>query len=309
MVALANVVISFIQDYSSSAVMESISKMMPKNSTVIRDSQAISIPADEIVPGDILRLETGDRVPCDCRMIAVSGIKVDQAILTGESEPVVLRTKMTSTNFLESKNMTFCGGNVVDGSGIGIVVNTGNNTMMGSLATSAGKDNKKDTYLAKEIRRAVIMIAVLCAVTAIVCFIAFVAWLRVDHAGFITWPGIVGICLGLMIAYLPEGVPLTVMLTLFIVAKRMARANVLAKDLTIIETLGSINMIASDKTGTLTQNKMSVVELVFPNNQIFTSPAGFHRASTTHPSLFTEFLQTSTHCNGYVAPLWLVCGR
>lgn len=283
--------------------MESISKMMPKNSTVIRDSQAVSIPAHDLVPGDVIRLETGDRVPCDIRMIAVSGIKVDQSILTGESEPVVLRTKMTSTNYLESKNMTFCGGNVVDGSGIGVVVSTGNRTIMGSLASNAAKDTKKDTYLAKEIRRAIIIIAICCLVTAVVCFIAFVAWLRVDHQGFITWPGIVGICLGLMIAYLPEGVPLTVMLTLFIVAKRMARANVLAKDLTIIETLGSINMIASDKTGTLTQNKMSVVEIVFPSGQVFTSPAGFHKASSSHPNLFNEFVRICTHCNGYVSPL------
>jgi magnesium-transporting ATPase (P-type) len=233
-------------------------------------------------------------------MITVSGIKVDQSMLTGESEPVALRNKMTSENYLESKNMTFCGGCVVDGSGVGLVVATGNKTVMGSLAMHAAKDTKKETYLAKEIRRSIFIIASLCIITALACFIAFVAWLRVKHVGFISWSGIVGIILGLMIAFLPEGVPLCVMATLFIVAKRMARANVLVKDLTIIETLGSINMIASDKTGTLTQNKMSVVEIVLSNHAVYQAPGGFHKAFKTHPTLFHEFVQLSTHCNGFV---------
>jgi len=271
--------------------------MMPQNSTVIRGGQAMQVETTALVPGDILKLETGDRVPADIRVLTVSGLKVDQSILTGESEPVSLRNKMTSTNYLESKNMTFCGGCIVDGSGVGLVVATGNNTMMGSLAVHAAKDKKKDTYLSKEIRRAIIIIASLCVITALACFITYVAWLRTSKKGFITWPGIVGICLGIMIAYLPEGVPLCVVVTLFIVAKRMARHNVLVKDLTIIETLGSINMIASDKTGTLTQNKMTAVEIVLGNGSHYLAPGGFSKASRSFPYLFEQFIDLSTLCN------------
>lgn len=278
--------------------MNSISKMLPQTATVVRNSQEIQIPASELVPGDIIKLESGDRVPADVRMLQVSGLKVDQSILTGESEPVVLRNKSTSPNYLESRNMTFGGGCCVDGSGYGLVVSTGNHTVMGSLAASASKEKKKATYLQKEIRRAIIIIASLCLVTAAACFITYVAWLRTGHKGFINWAGIVGICLGLMVAYLPEGVPLTVIITLFIVARRMARHNVLVKDLTIIETLGSINMVASDKTGTLTQNKMSVVEIVLANGELFSSPSGFYKASKKYTNLFETMVEISGLCNG-----------
>ena len=297
-VVFINIGIAVAQDYSSSAVMKSINSMMPQNAMIVRDGQATQMLASQIVPGDVIRLDNGDKVPADIRMISVSGLKVDQSILTGESEPISMRNKVTSSNYLETKNMTFAGGCVVDGSGIGIVVATGNGTMMGSLAVHAAKDTKKETYLSKEIRRAIIIIASLCAITALACFITYVAWLRTGKKGFISWSGIVGICLGLMVAYLPEGVPLCVIITLFIVAKRMASENVLVKDLTIIETLGSINMIASDKTGTLTQNKMTVVEIVLGNGTPYLSLGGFHKASKEHPSLFETFVDIAALCNG-----------
>jgi sodium/potassium-transporting ATPase subunit alpha len=296
-VVLINIAVSVVQDHTSSAVMKSIKGMMPQYSMVVRDGQAVQILTQDLVPGDILQMQTGDRIPADVRVLSVSGLKVDQSILTGESEPIALRSKMTSSNYLESKNMTFCGGCIVDGSGTGLVVATGNYTMMGSLAVHAANDKKKETYLSKEIRRAIIIIASLCFITAAACFITYVAWLRTSKKGFINWPGIVGICLGVLVAYLPEGVPLCVVVTLFIVAKRMARRNVLVKDLTIIETLGSINMIASDKTGTLTQNKMSVVDIVLANGEQYPSPSGFHKASRQYPNLFEQFVDLSMFCN------------
>lgn len=299
-VILVNVGVSVVQDYSSNKVMNSISAMIPQSASVIRNGQNVQVLSEDLVPGDIIVLNSGDRVPADVRMLSVNGLKVDQSILTGESEPVSLRNKKTSDNYLETKNMTFCGGCCVDGSGTGIVVTTGNNTIMGSLAVHAAGDKKKDTYLQKQIRRAIIIIASLCAVTALACFITYVAWLRTGHKGFISWSGIVGICLGLMVAYLPEGLPLCTIVTLFVVAKRMARNNVLVKELTIIETLGSINMIASDKTGTLTQNKMSVVEIVLGNGELWSMPSGFNKASKKLPYLYENFVDLSTHCNGYV---------
>lgn len=306
-VIFINVGVSVVQDYSSNKVMNSISAMIPQTASVIRNGQNIQIPSEDLVPGDIIILNSGDRVPADIRILSVSGLKVDQSVLTGESEPVVSRSKVTSDNYLETKNMTFCGGCCVDGSATGLVVSTGNNTIMGSLAVHASQDKKKDTYLQKQIRRAIIIIASLCFVTALVCFITYVAWLRTGHRGFITWSGIVSICLGLMIAYLPEGVPLCTIVTLFVVAKRMARNNVLAKELTIIETLGSINMIASDKTGTLTQNKMSVVEIVLGNGELWSLSKGFKKASKAFPSLFENFVDLSTHCNGYVPQILRSC--
>jgi sodium/potassium-transporting ATPase subunit alpha len=121
-------------DFSSSAVMKSITSMMSNTATVIRDGQTMQIPTVDLVPGDVIVLALGDRVPADVRILTVNGLKVDQSILTGESEPISLRTKCTSDNYLESKNVTFCGASVVEGSGTALVVATGNSTIMGSIA-------------------------------------------------------------------------------------------------------------------------------------------------------------------------------
>ena len=181
--------------------MKSIQGMMSATATVLRDGQATQILTVDIVPGDVVVLALGERVPADLRMITTAGIRVDQSILTGESEPVALRIKPTSDNYLESKNITFCGASVVEGSGTGLVVSTGNQTVMGSIAAKyvlshplihnlyfilftitlhsntpdastlpllfrdpprASKAKETSTYLAIEIRRLIIIIGILC---------------------------------------------------------------------------------------------------------------------------------------------------
>lgn len=133
-VTLFNVAATIYSDYSSSAVMKSIQGMMSATTTVVRDGQTTQVATIDIVPGDIVVLSLGERVPADLRVISVHGLRVDQSILTGESEPVALRVKQTSENYLESKNITFCGASVVEGSGVGVVVATGGQTVMGSIA-------------------------------------------------------------------------------------------------------------------------------------------------------------------------------
>lgn len=135
---------------------------------------------------------------------------------------------------------------------------------------------------------------------ALACFFTFVGWLRVKHASFMTWSGIISTCLGLLIGCFPVGLPLCVTATLLIVAKRMAKANVLVKDLTIIETLGSINMIASDKTGTLTQNNMSVVEALLGTKRVLNTTAGFVQTWKDIPEQFAPLLSIAVHNNAYV---------
>lgn len=132
------------------------------------------------------------------------------------------------------------------------------------------------------------------------CFVAYVAWLRTSHKGFISWSGIVGICLGLLIGCFPVGLPLCVTCTLLIVAKRMAKANVLVKDLTIIEALGSVNMIASDKTGTLTQNNMSVVEILQGTRGSVAGDASFVQAFRENTEQFSALVDIALNCNAYV---------
>lgn len=133
-VALFNVAATVYSDYSSNAVMKSINGMMATTTTVIRDGQTTQVSTLEVVPGDLVVLSLGEKVPADLRLVSVHGLRVDQSILTGESEPVSLRVKQTSDNYLESKNITFCGASVVEGSGVGLVVATGSQTMMGSIA-------------------------------------------------------------------------------------------------------------------------------------------------------------------------------
>jgi P-type E1-E2 ATPase len=127
--------------------MKSIQGMMSATTNVKRDGQSMQILTVDLVPGDVVELALGEKVPADLRLLSVSGIRVDQSILTGESEPIALRVKATSDNFLESKNVTFCGASVVEGSGTGLVIATGNHTVMGSIAAKCVLSFVSSTYV------------------------------------------------------------------------------------------------------------------------------------------------------------------
>jgi sodium/potassium-transporting ATPase subunit alpha len=249
------------QDRKSSRVMNSISKMLPTEAHVIRDGVEKTITVNTIVPGDIVVCRIGNRVPADLRIIENHSIKVDNSILTGESEPIAGTTECTDENYMESKNLMFMGTSVIEGSCTAIVVATGNETVMGKISKMAHQGSTS-TPIKKEINLFMLLIICLALSTALTLILTWVFWLRVSYPGFLSLSNMLINVIGAIVAFLPDGLPIAVTLTFSVMAKRMYDHNVLIKVLPTVETLGSVDIIASDKTGTLTQNRMSVMHIV-----------------------------------------------
>ncbi|CAG8639542.1 12195_t:CDS:2 [Racocetra persica] len=246
------------QDWTSSAVMKSINSMLPSTATVIRDGKSQSIPLSTLVIGDLVLLKIGAKVPADVRIINQVDLKFDKSVLTGENKPVNATVEMTDDIYLESRNIGLMGTLITNGEGLGIVVATGDRTVMGKIAKLSSSTSQERSILQKEITSFVIIITCLAITTAALTLIVWAAWLRVDYPNFIDLSGALVNSIGVLVAYVPEGLPIAVTLTLTLVARKMAKQKVLVKNLTVVETLGSVNVIASDKTGTLTQNQMFV---------------------------------------------------
>lgn len=247
------------QDFSTSRTMASISGMLPTEVLALRDGREQLVPAEELVTGDIVRLRLGDKVPADMRFLEVSSdLKVDRSVLTGESEPIAASVSETDPNFLETRNVALQGTLVVGGAGWGLVVQTGDNTVFGRIAKLSTGDRQQPTTLQVEITRFVYLICTLAAVIALAVVIAWAAWLNRDHKGFITSSNLVIDVVSVAIAFIPEGLPFAVTLSLSIIAGRLAKEKVLCKTLPIVESLGCVSVLCSDKTGTLTKNVMTV---------------------------------------------------
>jgi sodium/potassium-transporting ATPase subunit alpha len=228
------------QDFTSSKVMNMIGNMLPAETLVVRDGVAGMIPVTDIVPGDFIRIENGTKIAADIRVIESNSLKVDNSILTGESEPISLTDKCTNPeNYMESKNVLFMGTSIVDGSGTGIVVATGNNTMMGKIAKMAAKSTPM-TPIQKEIYIFMIIICIAGFITALTTLFAWLFWLRVRYPLFMNPGALVIALIGALTAFLPNGLPISVSLTFTVMAQRMFKKNVLVKFLPTVETLGSI---------------------------------------------------------------------
>jgi len=298
-VILIQVGFNLYQEWTSSRVMASISKLLPAKVKVIRNGKLMILDAPDLVTGDIVQLSLGDRIPCDMRVISVDSLKVDSSILTGESSPITCTPKCTNEeNFLESKNILFMGTNVVEGSGVGIVVRTAMSTLMGQITLNAMKQKQStpSTSLGLEIRRFVLVIGGFAFGTGIIVLIAWGAWLNIQYNGFLNTSGIIGTAIGCIVAYVPEGLPICVTMTLTLIAKRMGKQNVLVKTLPIIETLGTVNVLCTDKTGTLTTSKMSIQNIVLRNKIYHAEKEGIKMYGDKDPG-FLELLKISSLCN------------
>lgn len=212
----------------------------------------------------------GNKVPADLRLLSHSGdIRFDKSMLTGESEEVEGAIDFTDPNFLESRNIALMGTMVVNGSGTGIVVLTGHRSVMGRIAQAMGSVKENPTLIQQEITRFVRIIVCLTLFLALLIALTWTFWLRHNHPDFLSVVGMLNNVMGCVVAFIPEGMPIGVSITLLMIAKRMKATDILPKGLSIVETLGCVNVICSDKTGTLTQNLMSVKSVTFADRATF----------------------------------------
>ncbi|KAI3358142.1 hypothetical protein L3Q82_003143 [Scortum barcoo] len=248
---------SYFQEAKSSKIMESFKNMVPQQALVIREGEKMQIDAEQVVAGDL----------------------VDNSSLTGESEPQTRSADCTHDNPLETRNIAFFSTNCVEGTARGIVVCTGDRTVMGRIATLTSGLETGKTPIAKEIEHFIHII------TGVAVFLGVTFFILSIILGY-SWLEAVIFLIGIIVANVPEGLLATVTVCLTLTAKRMARKNCLVKNLEAVETLGSTSTICSDKTGTLTQNRMTVAHMWF-DNQI-------HEADTTEDQSGSSFDKSST---------------
>merc|ERR1711887_444192 len=252
-------IFSYYQESKSAKIMEGFKNLVPQYALVRRNGgEKIAVKAEDLTLGDIVEIKFGDRCPADLRILEARGLKVDNSSLTGESEPQARSPEFTHENPLETKNLAFFSTNAVEGTCIGMVVNIGDNTVMGRIAGLASGLEGGQTPIAKEIEHFIHII------TAVAVFLGVSFFIIAFILGY-NWLDAVIFLIGIIVANVPEGLLATVTVCLTLTAKRMAAKNCLVKNLEAVETLGSTSCICSDKTGTLTQNRMTVAHMWFDN--------------------------------------------
>ncbi|CAA7265292.1 unnamed protein product [Cyclocybe aegerita] len=270
LVAFINASIDFYQIQKSEAILASFLAMIPPSCHVVREGTLSTIPAADLVKGDIVLLRSGDKTPADLLLFSSTDLNVDNSSLTGESEPQERRASPTGSKMrpVEAENLVFNSTLVVNGEGWGIVLRTGDHTFIGQIASLTGGESGNESPLAVEIGRFVVIVSCIAILFAIVFFAVGITTVYKGKAA-----QTVTFAVSILVAFVPEGLPSVVTLLLSIAAKRMAKQNVLVKDLQGVETLGSVKrnltsiayayltLLATDKTGTLTRNQMTVTNL------------------------------------------------
>ncbi len=310
-IVILNSIFGFMQEYRAEKTIEALKKMTTPESIVIRDGKKLRIQSTELVPGDVVLLEQGTRVPADMRIIETAELKIDEAILTGESQPVTKETSPLKAGALaDRKNMCYMGTVVSYGRGMGVVVSTGMNTEMGKIAHRIEETPEEETPLQKKLaafgKKLGAIILGICAVVATTGILRG-SLLTGDPVTekLITTQIINGIALA--VAAVPEGLPAVVTVTLALGLRRLAKRNALMRRLPVVETLGSTTVICSDKTGTLTKNEMTISRIWHPGRDISVTGAGYEpkggflvNGKKTDPSRDKQLsllLKTGALCN------------
>jgi sodium/potassium-transporting ATPase subunit alpha len=254
--------VTFFQNAKSESVMEGFKNFIPPKCLVLRDGKEDQINATKLVTGDIVILKEGGRIPADVRIIESKDMRVDNSSLTGESDPLLRSPECTEPEkILETKNVAFFGTLCKEGRGKGMVFNIGDNTVIGQIASLAEGASSSETPLRRELNRFIKIVTVIALVFGLIFFCL----------GFALKYGIIQnlvFAIGIIVANVPEGLLATITITLSVASAKMHAKKVLVKNLESVETLGSTSCICSDKTGTLTQNKMTI-ENIFYDGEIF----------------------------------------
>ena len=277
-IMLTSATIYYVQRFSTERILRSLQKKNERTIEVIRGGESLSISTADLVPGDVIRLAEGDKVPADVRLIEADSLKADEAMLTGESVPV---SKSTDTikgkkEVYEQANLLFQGSFVVSGSATGVVIYTGNETEFGRIAALTGKapDDISSPVQKKIDKLIAYIIAVIAAVAVGAFILALVRGIEVSEA--------LRLVIALSVSAVPESLPIAISVILVLAMRRMAAKKALVRSMNAIETIGVITTIATDKTGTLTKNELSVQETWQPSWSDHHLPTVVHKTINRH---------------------------
>ena len=256
-IVIFNALMGVIQEAKAEKSIEALKEMTPPKAKVIRGGKIQDINAEELIPGDIIELEAGIYVPADCRLIESHNLKIEESSLTGETEPVLKNADMIAKKDIalgDMLNMAFMASIVVNGHGKAVVTETGMNTKVGKIANMIMENETPETPIQKKLAQVGKILGIVCLAICILIFLIGMVKQIDPIEMFMT-------SVGLAVAAIPEGLPAIVTIMLSIGVSKMAKNNSIIRKLPAVETLGCSKVICSDKTGTLTQNKMTVVEI------------------------------------------------
>ncbi len=257
-VVILNALLGFVQEGKAEKALDSIRNMLSAEARTLRGGETRLIPSEELVPGDVVLLESGDKVPADLRLVEVKNLRTEEAALTGESVPIDKTTNAVSDKATigDREGMAFSGTLVASGRGTGVVVATGSNTELGRINQMMTSVSALETPLLRQIKKFGYSITVVIGVVTVLVF-AYGRWIQ--GMGFVD---IFQKVISIAVSVIPEGLPALITVTLAIGVQRMAQRNAIIRRLPAVETLGSVSRICSDKTGTLTLMEMMVVSAV-----------------------------------------------
>lgn len=251
---IINSIIGFFQEFRSGRTIEALASMVSEVATVLRDGHSMAMPAEGLVPGDVVTLQSGDKVPADLRLIMVKNLHVEESSLTGESLPVAKNTDAVSPEapLGDRLCMAYSGTLIVQGTATGVVVSTGNNTELGRINSLLNQTHELVTPLTRQLAR--VSSGITAAVVVVVAvLISFGIWVKNAPVAESLM-----VAVSLAVAAIPEGLPSVITICLAIGVRRMAERQAVVRHLPAVETLGSTSVICTDKTGTLTRNEMTV---------------------------------------------------
>lgn len=330
-VVVLNTIIGFVQEFRAGKAIEALSKMVPENVAAMRDGKKITLAASELVPGDIVLLASGDKVPADMRLVQVRNLQIEEAALTGESVPTekALGVVAPAAGLGDRTCMTFGGTLVTYGTGTAVVVETGAKTELGKISAMLKETTDLQTPLTKALGQIGKYITIAIIIISVI-MLAVGTWRTMQETGAELMPALretAIFAIALAVGAIPEGLPAIVTIALAIGVQRMAARRAVIRKLPAVETLGSTTVICSDKTGTLTRNEMTVQALWTPQSgETRVSGVGYEpkgamsrngTAVTDAPTDVTQLLLAGTLCNDSTlaldktesgTPIWKING-
>src|SRR3989344_9597658 len=307
-IILMTTVLGFVQEYKAEKAIDSLKKLLAYKAKVIRQGVTSEIDVKNLVPGDIVVLEEGTKIPSDIRLIKAFSLRVNEASLTGESTPSSKGIEVLTGNkqIADQKNMAFSGTAVASGRGIGIVIRTGTNTEIGKIAKDVEGAKEDQTPIQKRLEELGRMIAYIILAVCVIVFV-FIVFFAKDFTSLPMMQRIIHsfiASVALAVAAIPEGLTAVVTISLAYGTQRMLKKNALIRKLSSVETLGSTDVICSDKTGTLTRGEMTVRNIYFDGKGYTVSGVGYETSGDfssdnkkINPNTFSKLLEIGLLCN------------